>query len=61
MITFRSQHGKNAPLIQIEMASESTLAEVVQTFEGFLKASGYHFDGTLDFVEDLDAVDHPDQ
>lgn len=33
------------------------LPEVIEDFENFLKACGYHFEGTLDFVtEDSDVL-----
>lgn len=37
----------------IVMETEAiTLSEILDTFERFLKACDYHFDGKLDFVEE---------
>lgn len=38
--------------IEITIGADSTLSEVIEKFESFLKASGYIFNGTLDIVED---------
>ena len=37
--------------IEIECEYEC-LSDVVSTFQDFLRACGYHFDGELDFVKD---------
>ena len=35
-----------------QISAESTLDEVLSTFEDFLRGSGFHFDGTLGFVNE---------
>lgn len=55
MIVFEYQFEQHAPKIRVELSSESTISEVLEQFEGFLRASGYHFDGTIDIIEDNNA------
>jgi hypothetical protein len=57
MIRFISQYDENSNRIEFTLPPDSTLTEVVESFEAFLKASGYHFDGVLDFVIDEDPND----
>lgn len=38
--------------IEMTLDSQSTLTEVIQSFENFLKACGYVFDGNLDIVKE---------
>ncbi len=38
--------------VTVEMDQDSTIPEMLIAFEGFLRASGYVFDGTLDIVEE---------
>jgi hypothetical protein len=38
--------------IEITIDSQSTLTEVIESFENFLKACGYVFNGHLDIVQD---------
>lgn len=49
---FEYQFDINSPKISIELSSESDLVEVVESFERFLVAAGYTFDGQLDFVSE---------
>lgn len=52
MIKFEYQFDKRSPKIVTRMSPESTLSEVVEQFELFLKAAGYSFDRKLDFTEE---------
>lgn len=54
MIVFKYQYDANSPVVTYEMHPQSTLPEVVEGFELFLKAAGYEFKGQLDF--NLDEV-----
>jgi hypothetical protein len=38
--------------VEITLDTESTLTEVIEKFENFLKACGYVFDGHLDIVQE---------
>lgn len=52
MITFIYQYEPSSPKVVFEMSADSTLSEVVEQFDLFLKASGYSFEGTLDIVDE---------
>lgn len=54
---FTYQYDDVSPLVEVTISPQSTLLETLEAFEGFLKAAGYHFDGELDFVQDLETVD----
>ncbi len=49
---FTYQFSSKHPLVSIQLSPYSTLPEVLEAFEGFLRTSGYHFAGQLDFVND---------
>jgi hypothetical protein len=36
--------------IDINVTDQATLTELLDSFEAFLKACGYHFDGKLDII-----------
>jgi hypothetical protein len=57
---FEYQFEKHAPKITMELSPQEGLSEVVQEFEYFLKACGYHFDGHLDLVDD-ENTEQPDR
>lgn len=38
--------------VEITIGSDSTLTEVLEKFEAFLRASGFVFNGTLDFIDE---------
>jgi hypothetical protein len=38
--------------VTMELPDSCTLPEILEGFENFLKAIGYHFEGNLDFVEE---------
>jgi len=42
--------------IEMCIAEESSLPDILEAFEGFLKASGYHFDGYIDIVQDDESM-----
>jgi hypothetical protein len=46
--------------VEVTIAIDSTLTEVLQKFEDFLKGSGYVFDGYLDIVNDYYLDDYHD-
>lgn len=49
---FIYQFAEHSPRTEVTLSPESTLTEVVEQFEIFLKAAGYGFDGALDFVQE---------
>jgi hypothetical protein len=51
MLKFTYQYEEHGPLIEVTLPSDSILGDVFQSFEGFLKAAGYHFDGVIDLVD----------
>jgi len=51
MIKFTYQFEDKSPLVEMTLYSESTLGEVLENFEQFLKASGYSFTGTVDIID----------
>lgn len=53
MIKFEYQFDDTAPKVVLELSPESSLPEVIDQFELFLLASGYSFEGHLDFYEDV--------
>ena len=66
MIKFISQYNQDLthtstsllnPLVEITISSDSTLEEVLQAFEYFLKATGYSFNGTVDIVDETSCED----
>lgn len=52
MIQFIYQYDKNSPKVTVELSAESGLGDVLEQFEGFLKAAGYSFTGHIDIVEE---------
>ncbi len=40
----------------VELHYDTTLDQVVDAFERFLKASGYHLDGHLEFINEGDEI-----
>lgn len=48
---FIYQFEPNAPKVTMEISPESSLPDVLEAFESFLRAAGYSFEGTLDIVE----------
>jgi hypothetical protein len=54
MLKFENQYDKNFPKITIELSSDSSLSEVLQAFQTFLKGCGYVFDGEII----IEGVDH---
>lgn len=53
MMRFTYQYDKDSPKVTMTIKGpDTTLAEVIEQFEGFLKAAGYSFDGQLDFTEE---------
>lgn len=52
MLKFEYQFDDGSAKVVFEMSPESSLPEVVEQFELFLKAAGYSFDGSLDFIEE---------
>ena len=52
MIKFEYQFDDASPKIEMTLDPASALPQVLQSFEAFLKASGYVFDGIVDIVSD---------
>lgn len=56
-IRFIQQYSRNDPKIEITMPADSTLDEVIEAFEAFLKAATYPMDNRrLEIVEDVPVV-----
>ena len=49
---FIYQFDKNSTKITAELPPDSSLPEVLEAFESFLKACGYCFTGEIDIVEE---------
>jgi len=47
--TLICDHGNEKTTVEFE---KDFLPEVLENIEMFLRGAGYHFDGTLDFVDD---------
>lgn len=57
MMQFTYQYEKGSPKVVVKVpASDITLTEALEQFEGFLRAAGYSFDGQLDFVNESGEV-----
>lgn len=56
---FTYQYDEAAPLVEFTLPPDVSLAEVIEEFEKFLLASGYYFDGHLDFTEDEEPNEDP--
>jgi len=52
MIKFEYQYDTNTTKVIFELPPDSSLSDVIEQFELFLKGSGYSFDGRLDLMED---------
>lgn len=50
-IEFFYQYSSTHPAISIRLAPDSDLTQLFESFEGFLRAAGYHFDGTIEIVQ----------
>lgn len=44
------------PSITFEMPEDSSLNDMLQAFEWYLKASGYTFNGSIEIVEDEEVL-----
>ena len=52
MVEFKSQYSQGSTILTMQVSSDSTLPEIIEDFERFLRATGYIFAGHLDIVED---------
>lgn len=56
---FEYQWDADSPRIVVELPAYATLSDVVEAFNGFLRASGYVFDGQLTIQEaEEDEIDN---
>lgn len=51
IMEFYYQFSDKHPGISVRLSPETSLNEVLEAFEDFLRGAGYHFEGQLDFVE----------
>jgi len=51
---FSYQYDEGRPKVEMEINNDSTLPDVIQSFEDFLLACGYRFEGHLDLVENYE-------
>lgn len=51
MMKFTYQYSNEFPLVEVTIASDSTVGEVLEAFQGFLTAAGYNVNGLIDVVE----------
>lgn len=49
--TFKFIREVDLQKIEMTMNGQATLTEMIEMFENFLRASGYHFEGHIDIVE----------
>lgn len=49
--TFKFIREVDLQKIEMTMNGQATLMEMIEMFENFLRASGYHFEGHIDIVE----------
>ena len=54
MIKFEYEFDDDSPRIEMTLQPTSTLPQVLQSFEAFLRASGYVFNGMVDIIDDND-------
>lgn len=54
-IEFFYQYDDRHPAVSIKLQPDADLTELFETFEGFLRAAGYHFTGTIDLVDNSSA------
>lgn len=52
MMKFIYQDDKHSPRVEVTIKGDTHLGEVLSTFEGFLRAATFVFDGTIDIVEE---------
>lgn len=52
MIKFEYQYDSTSPIISVTMLPDMTLDNVLSSFEMFLRASGYVFDGVITTCSD---------
>lgn len=50
-IYFEYQDDVHTSKVAITLSPDSSLSEVLESFEQFLKAAGYIFDGVIDITE----------
>ncbi len=61
MIKFEYQHDETSEKVIIVLPADSTLTEVLEAFDRFLKCATYHYDGVVDIVDDAESwVMEPD-
>jgi hypothetical protein len=53
---FMYQFDEHSPKVELTLSPGETLSEVIQQFEYFLKASGYNFNGHLEFYEEETSI-----
>lgn len=55
MIVFESQYEEGSPKVRVELSSDSSLVDVLQSFQDFLKATGFAFNGQV-IIEEEDEI-----
>lgn len=50
-IEFFYQYSDKHPAISIKLPPDSDLTQLFESFEGFLRAAGYQFEGRIDIVD----------
>lgn len=51
-IEFFYQFSDRHPAVSVRMSPDAAIPEVLEAFEGFLRAAGYHFTGQLDITQE---------
>ena len=51
-IKFSYQYNEHSPKVEITLRPDSTLSEMLEEFDKFLKAAGYEFHGFVDINEE---------
>jgi hypothetical protein len=49
---FTHQYAEGLPKIEMVLRVDAPLTELLESFENFLRAMGFHFTGSLDLVND---------
>ncbi len=51
-IEFYYKFDDGHPEVRVTLSPDSNLGDIFVSFEGFLRAAGYHFEGVVDIVND---------
>lgn len=55
-IQFIYQFDDSSPRVEFTLPSDSSLDQVLESFEQFLRGAGYHFDGEVDLLDTAEEI-----